>query len=415
MHPRGSGSNGDPGRLLILASTLPARPGDGTPGFVGDLARVEATAFSTQILAPMVPGAPADEQRDGVQIRRFRYFPRRWEDLADGAILENLRSRPSRWLQVPSFLVAGTLAVRRAVRTARPDVLHVHWIIPQGVMALVAARGVPWLVTTLGGDLYALTSAPLALLKRMVLRRAMAVTVMNEEMRALVIGLGVSPERVHVLPMGVDLGKFEDSGGGGTAPSARIPGRLVFVGRLVEKKGLEVLLDALGRLPADVNWSLDVVGDGPLRASLEDRARPFADRVTFWGQQPAADLARSLQNAEVAVFPSVRARSGDQDGLPVAMLEAMAAGIPVVASDLPGLREAVRSDPESGLLVESGNATVLAESIHRLLADEALRDRLGRAAAGRAKDYSVEAVGAKYVEILRATSAEKVVPRQSTT
>ena len=91
-------------------------------------------------------------------MRRYRFFPRRWEDLADGAILENLRARPSRWLQVPSFFLAGALAVRRAVRDTAPDVVHVHWIIPQGLMALAGRAAVPWLVTTLGGDLYALTT-----------------------------------------------------------------------------------------------------------------------------------------------------------------------------------------------------------------------------------------------------------------
>jgi colanic acid/amylovoran biosynthesis glycosyltransferase len=154
--------------------------GDGTPAFVADLARVESTGFDTVVVAPLVPGGRSRETTpDGVEVRRYRFFPHRWEDLADGAILENLRARPSRWLQVPSFFLAGALAARRAIRDTAPDVVHVHWIIPQGLMALLAARKLPWLVTTLGGDLYALTSGPARFLKRQVLRRASAVTVMN--------------------------------------------------------------------------------------------------------------------------------------------------------------------------------------------------------------------------------------------
>src|SRR5574341_499403 len=103
-------------RLLVLASTWPAWPGDGTPAFVYDLTQFEAQHFDTLVLVPRVPGAPEVETVDGMRVRRFGYFPRRWEDLADGAIIENLRGRPSRWLQVPPFLLAEVLAIRRAVQ-----------------------------------------------------------------------------------------------------------------------------------------------------------------------------------------------------------------------------------------------------------------------------------------------------------
>jgi colanic acid/amylovoran biosynthesis glycosyltransferase len=389
-------------RLLVLASTFPAEVGDGTPAFVADLAKVEAGAFDTVVLAPRVPGSAARERRDGFEVRRYRFFPRRWEDLADGAILENLRTRPSRWLQVPFLFAAGALAVRRAVRDTAPDVVHVHWIIPQGLMALVAARRRPWLVTTLGGDLYALTSAPARWLKSRVLRRASSVTVMNQEMRQAVAALGVPADRVGVLPMGVALDRIRPTG----ERPARIPGRLAFVGRLVEKKGLAVLLEAVQKLPAGTDWSLDVVGDGPLRAELEEQARPLGDRVVFHGQQSSTALGRILGAAQLAVFPSVRARSGDQDGLPVATLEALAAGTPVVASDLPGLSDAVvGGDEPAGVVVPPGDPAALAETIGRLLADADTRARLGQAAVRRAEEYSMESIGARYVTLLQAAAA----------
>jgi len=93
-------------RLLVLASTYPARAGDGTPAFVRDLAAAESSRYETTVLVPAVPGSVGDEVDGALDVRRFRFFPRRWEDLADGAILENLRSRKSRWLQVPAFLLA---------------------------------------------------------------------------------------------------------------------------------------------------------------------------------------------------------------------------------------------------------------------------------------------------------------------
>lgn len=392
----------------MLASTFPRSDGDGTPGFVGDLARRQALAFDTLVLVPRVSGAPVDEDRDGYRIHRFAYFPRRWEDLADGAILENARGRPSRLLQVVPFFVAEALAIRRAVREFRPDVVHVHWIVPQGLAALAAARRLPWLVTTLGGDLYALRSFPWRVLKRAVLRHAAAATVMNKEMAERMVALGMAPDRVHVMTMGANIDRIR--AWSGTTP---VPGRIVFTGRLVEKKGVAVLLDALRLLGPEVAWSLDVVGDGPVRAELEKRAAGLGGQVRFHGQLPAEQLAEMLYEGEIAAFPSVAARSGDQDGLPVAMLEAMAAGRAVIASRMPGIDEAVEHGVH-GLLVPPGDAAALADGIRTLLTDPALRHELGARAATRAEHYSVAAAGDRYVGLLRSvleTSTHPEGPR----
>ena len=385
-------------RLLVIASTYPAAPDDGTPAFVRDIALIEAEEFDTLVLVPRVSGAEHRNERSGdLTVQRFRYFPRRWEDLADGAILENLRGRKSRWLQVLPFVIAETVALRRAVRTHRPDVLHVHWILPQGAAALLAARHVPWLVTTLGGDVYALTDPISDRLKRAVLRRAGAVTAMNSDMTVRLIAQGAPQEATHVLPMGADVEAVRVAAVG----EQQVPGRIMFAGRLVEKKGVAVLLDALRRLPA-TGWTLDVVGDGPLRAELTRLADGLP--VTFRGQLSRTELARSYARAEIAVIPSVAAASGDQDGLPVTLLEAMALGCAVVASRLSGIDAAV-VDGESGLLVPPGDAGALAAALEALLADPDRRVKLGAAARSRAEEFSVAGFGARYRGLLRDVAA----------
>ncbi len=379
-------------RLLVLASTYPGAPGDGTPAFVRDLAIAEAEQFDTLVVVPRVPGGASRESDGPLQVRRFAYFPRRWERLAHGAILENLRAHRSQYLQVLPLVVAEAFAVRRAVREFRPDVMHVHWIVPQGVVAGLVAGGVPAVVTTLGGDLYALRGAWARRLKARVVRRAAAVTVMNDEMRDLVVGLGADAADVAVLPMGVDTAAFRSPR---EAPAGdRL--RLLFVGRLVEKKGLVVLLDALRTVP--VPWSLTVVGDGPLRADLERRAADLP--VEFTGQLGRERLAQQYARHEVVVVPSVPTASGDQDGLPVAMLEAMASGCALVASDLAGLRDAVE-DGVSGVVVPPGDRAALAGCLERLARDPQLVERLGDGARARAQEYSVERRGRQYVELLR--------------
>ena len=379
-------------KLLVLASTYPAHVGDGTPQFVRDLATVEALSYETTVLVPCVRGGARQEVDGALSVRRFRYFPRRWEDLADGAILENLRSRKSRWAQVLPLFLAEVLAIRREVRASRPDVIHVHWLLPQGLAALIAAPRVPKLVTTLGGDVYGLRDPVSRRVFRAVIKNAVTVTAMNEDMRGRLLALGADPATTVVLPMGADVAGIRPQ----AAAAQRRRGRVLFVGRLVEKKGVSVLLEAL-RLLDEPGYDVRVVGDGPLRPQLTRQAAGLP--VTFAGSLGREALSAELGAASIAVFPSVPAASGDQDGLPVAMLEAMSTGCAVVASDLPGLRDAVE-DGTSGLLTAPASAEDLAGALARLLRDPALCDRLGQAAAARAENFSVDAIGRRYVVLL---------------
>jgi len=383
-------------RALVVATTYPARPGDGTPGFVADLCAELALEFDVTVVVPAVPGAMRREaSADGsLTVVRHRYFPKRWETVADGAILENVRARRSSLVQVPFLVASQWLAVRREFRRAHPDVIHAHWLIPAGVSARGLARRAPLVVTTLGGDLYALTGALPTRLKRKVVAAAGVVTVMNSDMADRARALGAT--HVRVMPMGARFSVV-------SPVQATGPVRLLAVGRLVEKKGFDVLLAALKQVPDAV---LTIVGDGPQGEALRSAAAGLGGRVAFAGHLDRAGLDEAYRHADIAVFPSRPAASGDQDGLPVAMLEAMGSGLAVIASDLPGLNEAV-VDGISGVLVPPGDHAALAATIRELAADPAQRRALGDAAASRARDYSVEAVGEGYRELLREVIAAR--------
>ncbi len=401
--PTAAGTGPRP-RLVVVASTYPTSPGDGTPSFVADLADVQADQFDTTLLVPAVHGSPSTEQ-GRLRVRRFRYFPRRYEDLADGAILENLRARRSRWLQVLPFLLAEVLVLRRMVRRMRPDLLHVHWLVPQGLAALFAARDVPWLLTCHGADVYALRDPLSRRIKRAVLRRASLVTTVNEDMRERLIDWGADPAKVHVLPMPAAEARVDPSSPAADAETPGVEGRIVFVGRLVEKKGVGVLLDALRRLPDGHSYTCEIVGDGPLRPALERQAEGLPG-VRFLGQVDKQRVLRSVSAAEVVAVPSVPAASGDQDGLPVTLLEALARGRAVVASRLPGIVEAVE-DERSALLVPPGDPDALAGALVRLRGDPDLRRRLRAGASARAADYTPASIGGRYNALLRSLLAAR--------
>ena len=165
-------------------------------------------------------------------------------------------------------------------------------------------------------------------------------------------------------------------------PAEVLPERrdIVTVARLVAKKGIDLLIEAYAQA-APGGWTLRILGDGPERAALERLAvaRGVGDRIVFEGAQPHAACLAAIAAGGIFVLPCRTATNRDRDGIPVVLMEAMAAGRPVIAGDLPTIRELV-DDGATGLLAPPDDVVALAEQIARLTADPALRASLGAAA-----------------------------------
>lgn len=389
-------------KILVLASTYPATAGDATPGFVHELSRrLAGLGHEVDVITPHLPGSAVSEQMDGVSVTRFRYCPDRFEGLVgSGGIVSRLRQRPLRLLLVPFFLAAYLLAIEGALRRRTYDVVHAHWLIPQGLLAalLLPRRCLPFVCTAHGGDLFALQARGFRWLRRLVSARAACVTVVSRYMREVLEREGLSGGRLEVASMGVDL----ESRFAPVAGVARDPQRLVFVGRLVEKKGVSVLLDAFARVHATHPAArLTIVGDGPERARLE---RQLADLgldacVEFLGARPQTELPVLYSRAGIAVVPSIVDRVGDQEGLGLVTLEAIGCGCAVVASDLAAIRDVIDAG-ETGLLARAGDAADLAAKLRLLLDDDALRARLGESARSRLMRYDWQQVAVGYARLL---------------
>ncbi|WP_372922719.1 glycosyltransferase [Roseovarius sp.] len=383
-------------RVLMLTSTLPRWAGDAEPGFVLDLARELNTSFDIELIAPHAPGAARAERMQGVPITRFRYWWPHWQSVAyQGGMVWRIRENPLRLAQLPFFF--GSLVwvtVQRLRRKPQIDLIHAHWLIPQGLAALVArrlaSRPVPVLCTSHGGDLFGLRGSLLTRLKRAILQRCEGISVVSHAMASKVteIAPGVVPE---VIPMGTDLQhRFVPA----ADPAARLPSHLVFVGRLVPKKGLEHLLDALNQLrQAGVTFSVEIAGHGPLAGTLAEKTRTLGldDRVHFAGPVSHDSLANHYQRAAIAVFPFVEAADGDQEGFGLVMVEAMGCGCTVIASDLPAVRDVIRNG-ETGVLVLPCDSKALSAAIRDALEHSqktsAMAER-GRAYALERFDWSV--------------------------
>lgn len=359
-------------RLLVLASTYPRWTGDPEPSFVHDLARRLVGRFDVTVLCPHAPGARTREDMDGVHVVRYRYAPERWETLVNhGGIATNLKRAKWKYLLVPGFVLAQAWCAWRLVRRRRIDVVHAHWLVPQGLVATLlqwlSSREVPFLVTSHGADLYALKGRWLDRIKTIVAGRAAAMTVVSSAMRERLSELGVPAEKVSVQPMGVDLvGRFTPPRG-----EVRLQDEILFVGRLVEKKGVRHLLDAMPAvLRARPTARLRIAGFGPDEASLTSQvaALGLQDCVTFLGAVPQAELPRLYRQAALFVAPFVQAGSGDQEGLGLVLVEAVGCGCPVLAGNVPAVAE-VLGEASSQMTIDPTDTGCLAERIVALLSD----------------------------------------------
>jgi colanic acid/amylovoran biosynthesis glycosyltransferase len=382
--------------VVMVTTTFPAKPGDGTPEFVLTLAR-SLTDHAVTVVAPRVPDAARRENIDGVEVRRVAYFPARWEGLAADAIMPRLRAQPWRVVEVPFLFGALLIATWTTVRRVRPAAVNPHWIMPSGIVATLVGTltRTPYVVTVHGADAYTLTSRVARRLKRGVLGRAAAVLPVSEDIARTLELTGNTP----VLRMGVDAEAVREQVGVRTPE----PGLLVSIGRLADKKGLDVLLQAMVNVP---NVRLEVIGDGPEGDNLRTQACDLgiADRVRFAGRQPREVVLDALKRAQAVVIPSKVGAGGDRDGTPVVLCEAMAAGVPVVASALGGLQECL-DDGYTGLLVPPDDADALTDAL-RMVADGAVDlSTMGKAAAVEAeRSLDINTIGRSYDRILTQVS-----------
>jgi colanic acid/amylovoran biosynthesis glycosyltransferase len=377
--------------VVMVTTTFPARPGDGTPEFVLTLAR-SIRDFDVTVVAPRMPGGARDEMVDNVRVRRVAYFPRRWEGLADDAIVPTLRAAKWRVIEAPFLIGSLVIVTWREVRRQRAVAVNSHWILPAGLIALAvhALTRVPYAVTVHGADAYTFRGRLARRLKRLVLRRAAAVLPVSQDI-ARTLDLDDAP----VLRMGVDTASIR-AAVGERDPQ---PGLLVYIGRLADKKGVDVLLEALVRVPSA---RVQVIGEGPDRTALVALAARLgvADRVRFCGKLPKREVLAALARAHAVVIPSKVGAGGDMEGTPVVLCEAMAAGVPVVASDLGGLGECI-DHGSTGLLVPPDDVDALSATIAKVLSGSIDLDALGRAAAAEAaRSLDIGAIAAAYGRVL---------------
>ncbi len=266
-----------------------------------------------------------------------------------------------------ALLAFAAIAAHIPEISGSADHVHAHFATYPAMGAWLCHRltGIPYSFTAHAHDLYVHQHG----LRRRI-DEASFVVAISDYNRGIVEKLRTSDTPVHVIRCGVDLGKYDFLP---TFPPASGPVRTLCVASLEEKKGHRYLLEAIAEGPEMDRIQLDLVGSGKLHVQLEQQARDLgiSDRVRFLGSLPECQVAELLGQAQLFVLPSVVDATGDMEGIPVALMEAMAAGVPVVSSRLSGIPELVR-DRRTGLLAEPGDVASL-----RAALTLALRDPVG--------------------------------------
>ena len=210
-------------------------------------------------------------------------------------------------------------------------------------------------------------------LRALARRQSVRFVAVSEAVRARAVRFGVAPEKVDTAYIGVDPARFAPRG----KPAGERAREVLFVGRLVAKKGTPLLLEAFGRVHAALpDARLVIAGDGPERTTLQAAVARAGLPITLLGDLSPEQVIARLGEARVFCLPSVVAPSGDAEGLPIVLLEAQAAGVPVVTSDQGGNAEAMRH-AETGLAYPPGDVEALAAHLITLLSDDALCTRMG--------------------------------------
>lgn len=376
------------------------------------------------LLVPMLKETPRivhDEARPWVE--RAFYTP--WLSAAIAAAnMRSLRRRPLRYLGLLARLLGGSLRspdvlartlsifpksvyLAEELRAHGVQHIHAHFATHPATMAMIVSEltGIGFSITAHAHDIFVDRT-----LLGMKLRRATFVRAISKFNRDFLVDLNPqAASKIEVIHVGIDPRNYE------AAPSQpSSPPVLLSVAAFKPYKGLPVLIDACARLAsAGVEFRCEIIGDGPQRRQIEERiaANMLIGQVQLLGNLPQHEVAERMRSAAVLVLPSVVAPDGQMEGIPVALMEAMATRLPVVASSLSGIPELVEHG-RMGLLVEPGNAVELANAIRRILSDRVQAEEMGR--RGREKVIEQFVLSSTVAQLLAAFDAVNDFPDLTT-
>ena len=379
-----------------MTSSFPTGADDETCGYIRDFARSVSVDFNVRVLAPADRNAQAWPEDLFALARSSSPLPE-WLDPFQASIdFNSLRSQKLsvKFASAISFAAFFKDAIRLA---SRADVICSHWLVPSGLIGALLSRMLnkPHIAIEHSGALHLLAGMRGgARLARFIIDGCNRVVTVSEDLKQKLLAL--CPDaggKAEVIPMGVQHCEAIKK------TQSELETTILFIGRLTEIKGVDVLLKAVQQIDGA---KLLIAGDGEQRNTLETLAQNLSVNAKFSGQVEATHKSMLLSSCAAIVIPSRVLADGRTEGTPVVCLEAMAAGLPVIASSVGGLAEVI-IDGHNGLLFKPGNHAMLAEKLRLVSSDVALRQKLSRNARLTASDYSWSRIGTRFSELIKGT------------
>lgn len=361
--------------ILVVTSVYPLIADANHGAFVREaILRLQPTGAKFTVFAPAYEGCKSHEL-DGIKIYRFRYCPKQFENLVRDGAPTKIQRQPLYLITAALYIILGTLQLLWVCRKERPDLLQIHWPFPHGLMALPASKllNIPMVFSFHGAELILANKFGFVNnILRWLLPMTSGVTANSSFTQNLI--RKIYSGTVTIIPYGLTIEAKPPQ----IPALAEVP-KLLFVGRLDERKGLRYLLEALPLILAKQPVSLQVVGKGILEAELKAQVKEMNLEavVDFLGFVSKEELAQTYASCNIFVLPAIVDSKGDTEGLGIVMIEALAHQKPVVASAVGGIVDVIDSDI-TGLLVPEKDPSALAQAILTLLANPAQAAALGQ-------------------------------------
>lgn len=379
-------------KVAIVTTNFPRWEGDFRVPFIIDAAKaIQAKGHTVRIITPHHPGAAEHEVIEGLEIFRAQYLPEKYEVLQKDAAGIPSAWKKSFWHKLALIPFFWRLCTATAKHARGFDIIHANWSLA-GLAAYLTRpfHHCPYVVTIHGSDIFKTVTNPI--LKRpvkMALNHAGFIIAVSEALVEGAQSIQIPKEKIGVIPTGLDLRKFPMAG---AEPREKI---LLYVGSLIERKGVIYLLKAMQQVKAHYpDYQLQIVGEGDQRESLEayTRQHNLEDRVTFLGTQSQAHVAELMQRAKLFILPST------EEGQGAVLVEAMASGTPCIGSDAGGIPTVIT--PEVGRVFESANSDALFLAIADMLENKEFWQSASKRARKRAEThYSWDLLAEKIISI----------------
>lgn len=363
-------------KVAVVTSTYARHHDDPqVPWMREQISRLQAQGVAVEVFAPTFE-ALASHHIDGVRVNRFRYGLKSMENVTHDEGAPNKARNLIFKFTVLCYLLSGALAVFWWCFRKKIDVLHVHWPFPHALWSLLPQRllGVKVLVMNHGAELaLARQSKPIRKVLGWLINQADTCCA-NSSHTANEVKT-VSTREAIITPYGATV----QAKGGHRKKVNEVP-TLLFCGRLIQRKGIDVLLRALPQVLHQQQVQVVITGEGDCKAEWEELSRSLGlqDTVRFAGFVSDEELAELYQTSDLYVHPAIFDDKGDTEGLGVVLIEALAHKLPVVASGVGGIVDVIKHET-TGLLVAEKDDEALAQAILRVLADETLAHELGEA------------------------------------